>query len=479
VLFRSAKELPSLNHHQTSIIPWLPDPDTLLAPNMLYPDLIIRITLVLDDDNSELTPSIWRRFRVNAGMSLEAFQDKILQPIMGWTRNYHSYYFDKGGQRYINEELTSRDAATTSLLVTPSALPAEKCRLSDLLTKENDELVYVYDLGCCWRHTLRVEQRIVDGAHGKCLIVNGAMRCPDEDGGGCRVYQSEVLDLLNRTRSDPTDLSNIREFAHNCFRRHTHMNVRNRFDPQEFDLAATQLAIHTSLRSRISARNGGGKMIVSGNEGIEIARLKRQAGQRIVRTQVEDGFHEVSLVMTEVVNWKPDDPSVALCVCGNPNNLRTCSACHVTSFCSRECQKREWPLHKQICRDEKAKVESFQEELEGKSADAAQILDSSLPVKAFDPSNLRFRVGDRVECIMGEELWATGRIVQTHYKEDDMEEMAPYQVKLDAASARRLGAPSRDAALIYAPFDDDYYIRKLPYQKPKFKPKRIEYEIVD
>ena len=92
-------------------------------------------------------------------------------------------------------------------------------------------------------------------------------------------------------------------------------------------------------------------------------------------------------------------------------------------------------------------------------------------MKAFDPSNLRFRVGDRVECILGEELWATGRIVQTHYKEDDMEEMAPYQVKLDAASARRLGAPSRDAALIYAPFDDDYYIRKLPYQKPNLNPR--------
>jgi hypothetical protein len=138
-------------------------------------------------------------------------------------------------------------------------------------------------------------------------------------------------------------------------------------------------------------------------------------------------------------------------------------------------------MHKNICKEEKAKVESYHEEVEGKMlpVDSYEIDEGSLPVKAFDPKNLRFRVGDRVECIMGEELWATGRIVQTHYQEEEMDDIAPYQVKLDAASARRLGAPSRDAALIYAPFDDDYYIRKLPSQKPMYKPKRIEYEIVD
>ena len=35
-------------------------------------------------------------------------------------------------------------------------------------------------------------------------------------------------------------------------------------------------------------------------------------------------------------------------VCGIETNSR-CNRCHVASYCSRKCQSKEWPLHKQIC----------------------------------------------------------------------------------------------------------------------------------
>lgn len=36
--------------------------------------------------------------------------------------------------------------------------------------------------------------------------------------------------------------------------------------------------------------------------------------------------------------------------CGKePENLNTCSQCHVAMYCSRPCQRSDWPLHKQFC----------------------------------------------------------------------------------------------------------------------------------
>jgi hypothetical protein len=38
-------------------------------------------------------PEITRRVRLSAGMKLSQFQDKVLNPVMGWERNLHGYYF--------------------------------------------------------------------------------------------------------------------------------------------------------------------------------------------------------------------------------------------------------------------------------------------------------------------------------------------------------------------------------------------------
>ena len=72
--------------------------------------------------------------------------------------------------------------------------------------------------------------------------------------------------------------------------------------------------------------------------------------------------------------------------------------------------------------------------------------------------NLRFAVGDRVKCWVGE--WAPGRIVRLLYDGPEIENpgwnYAPYQVKLD------------DGTLIYAPEDRDSYIREFnfnPYSR--------------
>jgi hypothetical protein len=36
---------------------------------------------------------MWRRIKVAGATKLSVFQDKILAPALGWTRNYHGYIF--------------------------------------------------------------------------------------------------------------------------------------------------------------------------------------------------------------------------------------------------------------------------------------------------------------------------------------------------------------------------------------------------
>jgi len=40
-------------------------------------------------------------------------------------------------------------------------------------------------------------------------------------------------------------------------------------------------------------------------------------------------------------------PTCAIC---NGSDARFCSSCHSISYCSPECQKTDWPLHKTICK---------------------------------------------------------------------------------------------------------------------------------
>lgn len=68
--------------------------------------------------------------------------------------------------------------------------------------------------------------------------------------------------------------------------------------------------------------------------------------------------------------------------------------------------------------------------------------------------DLRFSVGDRVLANAGRDAdrWQAGTIVQLHYHEDEWEpdRIEPYQVELD------------DGKLIYACFDEDSSVRKIP-----------------
>jgi len=87
----------------------------------------------------------------------------------------------------------------------------------------------------------------------------------------------------------------------------------------------------------------------------------------------------------------------------------------------------------------------------------------SIKLSTMEPimvAELRFDVGDRVECSVGDRQnvrkWLPGTIIKTHYKEPTFGDgfSAPYQIRLDMGN------------LIYAPADEDCTIRKFDSPAP-------------
>lgn len=46
-----------------------------------------------------------------------------------------------------------------------------------------------------------------------------------------------------------------------------------------------------------------------------------------------------------------DQTGEALCVMYTNAGTLTCSGCHDIQYCSKDCQKTDWPLHKLVCKD--------------------------------------------------------------------------------------------------------------------------------
>lgn len=353
-----------------------------------------------------------------------------------------------------------------------SGLKPESATLGDLLKNVGDYCFYTYDLGDCWIHRLTVEKVFsVEESDGKIDIIEGAMRCPPEDGEGCTTYQEEILDLYNEQTENPTNVENARELAEACFKQRGALNVRGSFRPAEFNLLETKLALAAALGSRNSTRNsvktfsmGMGGMMKGGFEMAEIGQISMVTKVQDDRFDHMGGF----ISFHETVDVKPDPIDATLCnQCGSPHELKACSRCYSAFYCSRECQTLHWSAsHKKKCKKEKIAYEKYQDELERNRADPNRfgISGGILPQMRYVPGKLRFQIGDKVECMIGPQMWGTGRIVKLLYREDDWppsKQSAPYQIKLDRKTADRVGIPPQHA-LIYSDWDDDIKVRKLP-----------------
>lgn len=162
-------------------------------------------------------PPIWRRILVSNHIDLGEFH-RILQIAMGWTDS-HLHQFISGRTVYS----TPYDELGGDLEM--ECEDESKYKLSRLLKKERDSLVYEYDFGDGWEHKIILEKILpYDSSVKLPICVKGKRACPPEDCGGIWGYEN-LLEII-RDPSHPE---------------HEEMLdwLGDEFDPEHFDLEET------------------------------------------------------------------------------------------------------------------------------------------------------------------------------------------------------------------------------------------------
>lgn len=163
-------------------------------------------------------PLIWRRIQVPESYSFWDLHVAI-QDAMGWL-DYHLHEF-----RVVLDSQSGRigrfGIPVDDMLEQPPVQPDWTVKVSDVLSAGDLPILYVYDFGDDWRHTLMYEggvQLDTRGKYPRCL--SGASKCPPEDCGGVHGY----AELLKAT-SDPKH------------ERHAELLdwIGGPFDPDDFD----------------------------------------------------------------------------------------------------------------------------------------------------------------------------------------------------------------------------------------------------
>lgn len=142
----------------------------------------IKLRIALNDTN----PEIWRSIVVPNTITFFDLHH-VFQIAMGWT-NSHLFELTVNDYTigYFDPQFEGSESTT----------PAEDVTLDLLLTKENMQFKYLYDLGDHWEHTVTVEG-FIHPEHAQIFPVctNGILNCPPEDCGGIHGFY-QMLKIL-------------------------------------------------------------------------------------------------------------------------------------------------------------------------------------------------------------------------------------------------------------------------------------------
>ena len=155
-------------------------------------------------------PPIWRTVLVPGNLGLGAFHD-VIQVAMGWTDSHlHQFIANKVFYGIPDDdfELEMEDEA--------------KYKLSQLLKKEKDTLIYEYDFGDSWEHKILLEKILpFDSNTALPVCIKGKRACPPEDCGGIWGYEDLLETISNVKHPEHADMLEW---------------LGGEFDPEEFDL---------------------------------------------------------------------------------------------------------------------------------------------------------------------------------------------------------------------------------------------------
>ncbi|PTQ88792.1 plasmid pRiA4b ORF-3 family protein [Nitrosomonas ureae] len=162
-----------------------------------------------------MRPPIWRRILMASTTKLDDVH-LIFQIVMGWT-NSHMHEFIQGRDRYVEpDEEFSSDAKDEA-----------QYRLDQLLEKEKEKLIYIYDFGDGWEHEVVLEKILPFKTSADLPIcVKGCRACPPEDIGGIGGYMMFLEAISDPTHPEHEDM--LEWIAG---------DIEGPFDPEAFDLA--------------------------------------------------------------------------------------------------------------------------------------------------------------------------------------------------------------------------------------------------
>jgi hypothetical protein len=195
--------------------------------NFFDPDfLIVRADVHIED----IEPPIRRILELPLDLNFAQLHE-VLQAAFGWTDS-HLHQFNLGGLTIGAPEFNEDD------LDGPRTFEASEVRLRDLTFPDDPDptliVIYQYDFGDDWRHhiVLRRQPREEAATYPRC--VDGVRSGPPEDVGGSSGY-AEFLEAWQDPSHD----------EHKAMRRW----AGRKFDPERFDLKATNKAIAQALRA--------------------------------------------------------------------------------------------------------------------------------------------------------------------------------------------------------------------------------------
>ena len=195
------------------------------------PFLQLKITLV------ESQPPIWRRVLARPSMGVGELH-YLIQDAMGWA-NSHLHEFVVGGtwmrgfvrdgtsysdKRFDEEEMHEDETAVT---------------VGDFLKKPGDTLAYVYDFGDNWAHRIELEEILQKSPRNRRVpcCLGGERACPPDDCGGVHGYADLLAVLADPNHEEHKDM--VAWVA-------GMVEGDGPFEPDAFDLAATNKAIHAN-----------------------------------------------------------------------------------------------------------------------------------------------------------------------------------------------------------------------------------------
>jgi hypothetical protein len=181
---------------------------------------IYQIRIVLKD----FSPRIWRRVLVQSDLLLSDLH-RVIQTSMGWT-NSHLHQFIK------NETFYTVRMKDDDFWEEMNNVDYKKMKISDLLEKEKDQIIYKYDFGDGWMHDITLEKILAPDNNIKYpVFLAGKMNCPPEDCGGVWGY-SDILKVLKKP--DHKEYESLIEW------------LGGKFDPEYFNIDK----VNKSLRKK-------------------------------------------------------------------------------------------------------------------------------------------------------------------------------------------------------------------------------------